>query len=273
MKSILLFFVLLIIKDTLADNLKIKRTTADTFKYKTELTNVLQSIGLNAEDIISKASEQCLTSIENTHDCFQNVNNIINNTNKNEQKFEEICNIYNSQSCDYFRNSIISGNSGCVNEYDMKYFSLNFDMAMFYYASICTKNTANTYCPAVTMYRSIFSNDNSQVTKTNKEEIVKQSCTDSNCSDQIKKIISLTPSVLKLLDLTLSISGETNQLNNEIKNSLDVTAMDEASKSCNNNNNNNIISNAKTNNLSITAFTIIIMIFSFFVFFLLDNIY
>ncbi|ORX44707.1 hypothetical protein BCR36DRAFT_586069 [Piromyces finnis] len=264
----ILYNILLIISSVIANNLNlnIKREINSTFKYKNEIANVLQSLGFDSNIILTNASEQCLTSIENTYDCFQSVNTLFQVTNTNPQNFEEICNIYNSQSCDYFRNTVVSGNSGCVNQYDQMYFSLNFDMSIFYYVSTCTKNSKNEYCPAVGFYRNILSNDISNVTDFNKVEITNQSCNDNNCIDQMKKIIALTSSVSKVFELTFTLSGETQESLNQIKNALDVVAMDNVIKSCNNNHNNNVISNAMAINISL-VFTIIIMMFSFLFFF------
>ncbi|OUM68991.1 hypothetical protein PIROE2DRAFT_3227 [Piromyces sp. E2] len=259
MNSALLNFILLIflsISDTLAENTKL-------FKYKTEITNVLQSLGFSdVNNILNNASDQCLSSIENTHECFEYVNNLLIDSNKNTQKYEDICYVFNSQSCDYFRNFIVPGKSGCDNQYEQKYFSLNFDMSLFHYYSICSKNKENKYCPAVDFYRTIISNDISKATDNNKEQIVKQSSNDKNCVDQMKKIISLTPSVLKIFDLTYPKSGETQESLNQIKNALDVKAMDKAIKTVNDN-----ASSAMTNKLSITSLTIIIIICSLFVIF------
>eukprot|EP00833_Pecoramyces_ruminatium_P000042 jgi/Orpsp1_1/1174074/evm.model.c7180000048828.2 len=216
-------------------NSLIKRATIADFKYKDEISNVLQSIGLDANLILTNVSEQCLTSIENTYDCFNSVNSLLVSSNTNPQKFDEICNIYESQTCDYFRNTVITGNSGCTNNFDKEYFSLNFDTSIFYYVGTCTKNSKNEYCPAVSYYRSILSKDIEKTTDENKIDIINQSCSDIKCIDQMKKIVAVTPSVTKVFDLMFPLSGETEESLNQIKTALDITPMQEPLNNCNQN--------------------------------------
>jgi len=230
--------------------------TAETFKYRSEIANVLQKLNLDTNIVLANASELCLTSIEETYECFHSVNNLLVAGNIN---FEEICNIYNSQTCEYFRTNVVSGNSGCLNEYDQMYFSLNFDMSVFYYVGTCTKNQANEYCPAVYHYRSILSKDISKTTDTDKEQIAKDSKSDSLCLEQMKKILTVTPSVSKLFDLTFPLSGETEESLNQIKAALDTKPMEEIIS-------NDSISFAIKTKLSI-AVTILILISSLFIIF------
>ncbi|KAG4094586.1 hypothetical protein H8356DRAFT_1692593 [Neocallimastix lanati (nom. inval.)] len=215
-----------------SDNSLIKRNNIANFKYTAEITNVLQTIGLDANTILTNASDQCLTSIENTYECFDSVNKLLVASNTNPQKFDEICTIYESQTCDYFRNTVVTGNSGCVNDYDRQFFSINFDMSIFYYVSSCTKNEKNEYCPAVNFYRSILSKNTSTVNDTNKVYVMNQSCSDSKCFDQMKKILAVTPSVIKGFDLMYPSSGETDASLNQIKTVLDVTPIQEPMNSC-----------------------------------------
>jgi len=233
--------------------------TAGTFRYKDEMINVLQSLGFDANSILTNASEQCLTSIENTYECFQSVNQLLVAGNLNAQNFEGICSIYNSQTCEYFRTTVVNGNSGCVNDFDHMYFSLNFDLSIFYYVGACTKNQENEYCPAVNHYRSILSKDISKTTDADKEQIAKASTSDPSCLDQMKKILALTPSIFKMFDLTFPLSGETEVSLNQIKVALDTKPMEETIL-------NESSSYATKTKLSI-AITILIIISSLFIIF------